>query len=194
MDSFYVTTFLLSLATGNRISELHSCLRGEEHLEFSNLGVTLFPNPNFLAKNEDPASRRGPLFISNLFDAQGSAHPLCPVVNLQKYLSLTSSTRSWKLFVHPVTLSDITTHKLNLYLCKFIRLGNPGCFPKAHDLRKFATSMAFLRGLDKSDVCDLVGWSSINVFKKHYLKQIEEISSPLIVLGSRVPGSAKDCI
>ena len=35
-------------------------------MDFSNLGVTLFPNPNFLAKNEAPNVRRAPLFISRL--------------------------------------------------------------------------------------------------------------------------------
>ena len=66
LQSLYVGVFLLALATGNRVSELHSILRGEEFMEFSNLGVRLFPNPNFLAKNEKPDVRRKPIFISRL--------------------------------------------------------------------------------------------------------------------------------
>ena len=76
-------------------------------------------------------------------------------------------------------------------MCKFIRMANPGVFPKSHDLRKYATSFAFLRGMDRSDLCSVVGWSSISVFKKHYLKQIDEISSPVIVLGTKLPGSVR---
>ena len=57
-DSMYIALSLTSLATGSRISEPNACLRGEEFLEFSNLVVTLFPNPIFLGKNECPMNRR----------------------------------------------------------------------------------------------------------------------------------------
>ena len=73
LNSLYTTSFLLSLATGARVSELNSILRGEEFMDFSELGVTLFPNPNFLAKNEKPEARRQPIFIARLKD-EGGGH------------------------------------------------------------------------------------------------------------------------
>ena len=65
-------------------------------------------------------------------------------------------------------------------------MGDPGSFPRAHDLRKRATSYAFFKAMSSQQMCDLVGWSSINVFKRHYLRQIEDLSSPVVVLGSVV--------
>ena len=185
----YISLFLLSLATGGRISELFALLRGDEFLKFSDLGVTLFPNPNFLAKNEDPGNRRDPIFITRLMDEKREPHPLCPVNNLFKYVLATSATKSFKLFVNPIDFSDVSINKLRLYLCKLVRCANPGSFPKPHDLRKYASSFAFFKSMSCKQICDQVGWSSINVFKKHYLKEISEISSSVVMLGSIIPGT-----
>ena len=76
-------------------------------------------------------------------------------------------------------------------MCKFIKMADPSSFPKSHDLRKVATSFAFFRNIKVSDICEIVGWSSIRVFKKHYLKQISELSSPVVILGSKLPGSVR---
>ena len=99
--------FLLALATGGRVSEIHALLRGEDFISFNDSGVTLYPNPNFLCKNEDPGCRRGPIFISSLRETDGSLHKLCPVHHLRRFLNLTSSTPSVKLFVKPSDLSDL---------------------------------------------------------------------------------------
>ena len=89
-----------------------------------------------------------------------------------------------------MSLGDLTVNKIRHFLCKFIRLGDPASFPKAHDLRKIATSYAFFKSMTNQEICDLVGWSSIRVFKRHYLRQINEISSSLVVLGSAVGTSS----
>ena len=47
-----VTIFLVALATGARVSELSTLLRLDDNLLFSGEGVTIFPNPNFLAEKE----------------------------------------------------------------------------------------------------------------------------------------------
>ena len=107
------------------------------------------------------------------------------------FLDLTKQSKSLKLFVHPVALSDLSIHKLRWFLCKFIRSADPGSFPKTHDLRKLAASYAFFRSMSVSEMCDLVGWSSVRVFTKHYLRQITELSTPLVVLGTRISESAK---
>ena len=191
-DLLMVTMFLVALATGNRVSEIHALLRGSDYVEFCDEGVRLYTNPNFLAKNESPAFRKEPIFISKLFNTNGSVHPLCPVVKLQEYLRLTSSSTSVKLFVNPLTLRDLSLFKIRFFLCKFIRIAEPESFPKTHDLRKYASSFAFFRGMRVEDICNLVGWASFRVFKKHYLKSITEIKSAIVVLGSSFPGSRKD--
>ena len=191
-DSLSVSLFLLALATGNHISELNAFLRLDDFITFSLEGVTLYPNPNFLAKNECPSVRRDPIFISCLGGEEGRPHPLCPVDNLRRFLLLSRDTKSSKLFVHPKSLGDLSIAKLRWYLCRCIRWADPSSFPKAHDLRKIATSFAFFRNMSTSEICNLVGWQSVGVFKKHYLKQISEISSPVVVLGSKLSGSVKD--
>ena len=185
-DLFLVTLFLTSLATGNRISEIGALLRDEEFLQFTDSDVTFFPNPSFLAKNECPQTRRDPIVISRLRNEDGTPHPLCPVNTLQVYLTRTARTRSFKVFVHPVTLQDVSIQKLRLSLCKFIRMGDPGSFPKSHDLRKYASSFAFLSTMTSDRLCSLVGWKSIKVFKRHYLRKIQQVSAPFIAIGSRI--------
>ena len=191
-DSLMLCVFLMCLATGGRISEIHALLRTEDYVVFSESGVSLYFNPNFLAKNEHPGSRRGPIFISVLNEEDGAPHPLCPVNNLRKFLNMTSSTTSIKLFVNPIDLSDLSIFKLRWFLCKFVRMADPGSFPKVHDLRKVATSLAFLRHVNLEEICNLTGWSSIRVFRRHYFKEIEAVRSSLVAMGSVVPGSVRD--
>ena len=110
-------------------------------------------------------------------------------MNIERFLVLSKDTLSVKFFVHPVTLKDLSVSKLRYFLCKFIRMGDPSVCPKTHDLRKLASSFAFFKAMKIQDICELVGWSSIRVFKKHYLKHIQALSSSIICLGSEVPAS-----
>ncbi|XP_066964086.1 uncharacterized protein [Macrobrachium rosenbergii] len=55
------TLFLISLASGARISELSALSREPNHIDFLPSGeVLLAPHPKFLAKNEDPRDRWSP--------------------------------------------------------------------------------------------------------------------------------------
>ena len=131
------------------------------------------------------------IFISFLRHEDGSPHPLCPVFNLRKFLLLSRQNPSVKLFVKPSDLTELPLSKIRWYICKFIRLAEPGSFPKGHDLRKIASSFAFFRHMTLKEICSLTGWSSFRVFKKHYMKEIRSVKSSIVVLGSSVPGSAK---
>ena len=92
------------------------------------------------------------MFISRLFDENGAPHPLCHVATLQKYLEYTSNIKSFKIFVDPVSIKDLSLHKLRLYLCKFIRKANPSSFPKSHDLRKLATYFGFFHDMSSEQL------------------------------------------
>ena len=181
-----VTAFILALALGARSSELHALLRLDDNVVFSGDGVSLFPNPNFLAKNERPSNRRDPIFIPVLCLGDGVHHRLCPVALLRRYLLATSSTTSEKLFVDPERLSDLSVHKVRLLMCQLVRLADRGSFPRSHDLRKMASSFAFFRTMSTEEICHITGWSSFRVFKRHYLQRISEVSSSFVALGSRV--------
>ena len=53
INSLRKTAFLLLLATGWRISELHACVRDEEYCRVLERNSLIFrPHPSFLAKNE----------------------------------------------------------------------------------------------------------------------------------------------
>ena len=188
-DLTSMLAFLLSIALGSRASELHAILRGDDHIVFSGEGVTFYPNPNFLAKNENPQNRRNPIFVPLLRGADGAPHPLCPVEKLRFYLSVTSNTTSIKLFVHPSTLKDLTLPQLRYFICLFIREAHPGSFPKVHDLRKLASSYAFFRTMSLEDICEVTGWSSCRVFRRHYLSRLQEVATPFVALGSTVHSS-----
>ena len=108
--------FLLALATGARVSELAALPREDEFVVFSGDGVTLFPNPNFLARNENPNIRRDPIFIHKLLLDSGTNHPLCLVEALRSYLEATSSTKSFKIFVDHSFLQDLSISKIRLLL------------------------------------------------------------------------------
>ena len=86
-DRTMCTIFLLALATGARVSEMGAFLRGDDDIVFSEGGMTLYPNPNFLAKNEHPLGRRNPLWIQSLLDSHGNHLPLCPVQGVKKLLN-----------------------------------------------------------------------------------------------------------
>ena len=182
-ESLMSTAFLLALATGRRVSELNALLRTDKFLQFDKEKVTLFPNPNFLAKNEDPSHRWDPIVISRLRDEEGGPHPLCPVAALQHFLRLSQSSSSQKLFVHPSSLQGLTINKLRWYLCKIVKLSNPSSIPKCHDIRKMAASFAFFGQMSLEDILSLSGWRSINVFRKHYLVDIQAISNQFVVYG-----------
>ena len=177
--------FLLSLATGSRISELHALQRGREFMFFDDLdtSVTLFSQFNFLAKNEDPLHRRDPILIMGLVDEDGSPHTLCPVKALKDYLNVTHSVTEGPLFVHPASDRPLSKKVCAIKLCQVIKASQPGVFPQSHDCRKMATSLAFFRSMHLEELCQRVGWSSSSVFIKHYLSRIKEVIRDCVVIG-----------
>jgi len=83
--------FLLTLDTGGRISEMQALKRGKASLQFRlDESFFLIPDPDFLAKNENPAAKKAPSHVSSLFLADGSLHPLCPIECLRSYFKKTS--------------------------------------------------------------------------------------------------------
>ena len=89
------TLFLLAMASGGRVSELAALTRDPGSVVFEENGdVTLYPDPVFLAKNEDPAKRWNPWTIHPLPQDLS----LCPVKTLQDFLASASRWSSGQLF------------------------------------------------------------------------------------------------
>ena len=91
------TAFLLSLAMGSRVSELHALLRDDGFINFNGGSVTLFPNPNFLCKNENQSCCRTPFVIAGLLQEDGTPPPVCPVRTLKSYLAATTASHSFQV-------------------------------------------------------------------------------------------------
>ena len=133
--------------------------------------LKIFPDPKFLAKNEDPLQRRGPVLIKPLVDGDET---LCPVKSLNDYINATSRTSSHKLFVHPTHLGSWNRSGLSVSIARLIKQSQPHTFPRSHDVRKISASLAFLGNMSIDDINSRVGWRSRRVFKKHYLLNIKE--------------------
>ena len=167
--------FLTSIALGNRISELFALRRGNNFLKkLPNGSLRIYSDPLFLAKNENPLKRRGPVIISP-FDNSISDKSLCPVRAIEKYLRLTRHSNHNQLFVHPKFLNKWNISGMRLAIIRLIRKSQPQSFPRCLDLRQFALSLAFYNEMEMDDLLNAVGWKTSFVFIKHYLQNIEKL-------------------
>lgn len=183
-DSLLKTLFLVALATGNRVSELSALRR--EGLAFSRdySRVTCPVSPNFFFKNER-LSRSPPNITFSALGPSSDPHPLCPVTSLRRYLRL-SRTKGDNLavFINPISRCNLKAPSLSQYLCSLINLAQPGKFPKGHDVRKMASSLAWARGIPLSTIVERAFWSSSNVFIKRYLTPLPSNPGQCVALNS----------
>ena len=100
MDRLAKAAFLLLLATGWRISELHACVKLTDYCSISHDNVLkIRPHESFLAKNEPGHSRRSHTIIKPLM-VNNSRSKLCPVLALQEYLQISKPKGHGPLFVN----------------------------------------------------------------------------------------------
>ena len=167
---------------GSRISELFAMRRDEKSLRrmVEDGSIKLFPDHKLLAKNENPLERRGPVLIKPLVNGDDS---LCPVKSLELYLHVTCRSSCNHLFVHPVHLGAWNRAGLSLAIVRLIKAAQPDSFPRAHDLRKVATSLAFFCNMKLQEILSKTGWKSRSVFRRHYLVNINEVLHQCSSLG-----------
>ena len=156
------TVFLLALASGKRRSEIHAwtldgllCLGNWDQIQLS-------PSPSFIAKNQlakEGLQSISPVVIPALKcsqDSQDTDILLCPVRALQCYLDRTKDSRGGRqlLFISPKLghLKDIQCSTISSWIKNTIKF----CYTKmdnadmdligvkAHDVRAFAASKAFM--------------------------------------------------
>ena len=183
------TLFLLALASGRRVSELHSLLRRRGFIVFGEHynWVRLHPNPQFLAKNETASFRRGPLLINAFKNTQGEHHPLCPVMCLKQYLRVSRHVRSASLFVNPRTLVPCTKARISQLIRRIVKWSQPGVYARAHDLRKFATVQAFFDHMSLAQIRSSGFWQSNFTIASRYLPLNVRPAQQCVAMG-RVTG------
>ena len=174
--------FLTLLAMGSRASEVFALRRDQGFFKCLPSGaLELSADPAFLAKNESPLSRRAPTVITPLGNT--SKESLCPVNTIHQYLSLTNASSETDMFVHPSSLKKWSLAAMKCSVCSLIKEAQPSSMPRAHDIRKIATTLAFLNGMTVPELKKRTGWRSTNVFIKHYLKKLEEVASTCTIMG-----------
>ena len=174
--------FLLLLATGYRISELHACVRSHESCNFADNGTLILrPDSNFIAKNEPHNKRWNPKSIRPLFLASGTISNLCPVKALRDYLTRTPSITSGSMFLHHKTNKPLTVHQLSVAACKLVMAGDPGTKARVHDVRKLAASYSLAETMDISTVTEALHWRSPNTFWRYYMSPVPPLSLPVVL-------------
>ena len=134
-DLLRKSAFLLLLATGWRISELHACVRSDNYCTFSNSSLRIRPHPNFLAKNEKLSNRWKTRDIKSLVLNNGGISRLCPVSTLRAYLQRSKRDKDGPLF-QPVSKNAklLTKHNLSTEICKIILEADPFAKTKVIDV------------------------------------------------------------
>ena len=164
-ELFLKTIFLVSVASGNRASELAAIDRSK--ISFSRSGVTLPVLEGFLFKNQSLGHSPSPISFPSLKEGDDS---LCPVVSLRSYLDRTPAKPT--LFAHPSTGSPLNAGGVAFWLVKAITWLVPGSFPHAHDIRKLSLSLAYARGLPIKDIISAGSWQSATTFVNRYLNHV----------------------
>ena len=141
--------FLLALASGRRVGELHSLIRRKGYIVFGEhySWVRLHPNPQFLAKNETATFRRGPILINAFKNASNNHHALCPVNALRTFLAASRGLNINTLFFNPRTHAPCSKARISQLIRRVVKLSQPGIYARAHDLRKYATIQAFFSNM-----------------------------------------------
>ena len=143
--------------------------------------LNFFPTPGFLRKNERQDFRYSSVTIPAM-TTQGQPLELCPVRALKAYLEATKTSKDDALFIDPASGAPLSTGKIASYLVSLISKANPGVKVRAHDTRKYAGSLAWMRQRDLSRVQEVGFWSSAKTFFDHYLSlNLQE--APLVMLG-----------
>ena len=178
---FRKTAFLLLLATGWRVSELHACVRNREFCWFSeNSSLHIRPHPSFLAKNECSQRRWVHKEIKVLKLGDGSISKLCPVTTLKNYLNFSSDRTSGDLLLTPGDhQKKLSIFQLSKQICSLIFQADKTTERNVHDIRSYATSCALAETMLVGDLVSAINWSSPAVFYKFYLTQTEPLTRPV---------------
>ena len=177
------SAFLLLLATGFRISELHACVRQGEYCRFlENGSLSLRPRTSFLAKNESSQKPWKAIIIKPLKTPEGEDSNLCPVATLRKYLDISQSEGSKDLFL-PLDKSakPLQICQLKTAVCQLIVDADPNTKANVKDIRAYAASFALEDTMLLGELVRAIGWSSAVMFYKHYLVEVERLERDVVL-------------
>ena len=176
------SAFLLLLATGWRISEVHACVRDDDFCRFTENSLIIQPHSSFLAKN-GLRKRLEAKEIKTLLNEDGNVSNICPVSSLSDYLYHTRNKKKGCLFIDPKDDKNLTLFKLRLQVCSIITEADPETRKRVHDIRTYAASCTLQQDMIVGDLIEDFNWSSAAVFYKHYFVQTETLNRPVALPG-----------
>ena len=137
---------------------------GLEHMNISEK-VTIPIMPGFFYKNQrlgrTPPNRE-------IFPLSDGHQALCPVKTHASYLSLSGPCRG-PLFLNSQTKVPLHKSSISMILCEVIEEAFPNWMPRAQEVRKFATSLAWKRWLISRRNIKRAFWRSSSIFIDRYL-------------------------
>ena len=173
--------FLTALASGNRASELAAISRSSIIFRQNPHSIMMAVKGGFLYKNQR-INRSPPNITINSLDPPHN--DLCPVNTISKNLQATKDSSSDSLFLHSHTGNPLQRPSLSLLICRLIDTACPGSLPRAHDVRKKAASLAWVRGIPPEDITKAAFWVHSSTFISSYLNVSQNPSLPCVALGS----------
>ena len=184
------TTFLVSLASGRRCSEVHALSGLPSDVAFEPDGsMSLWFLPDFLAKNQLPGSPSPIISIKSLTSIlvpDDEDRSLCPVRALRAYRKRTESFRSKRrrllLSWNENYKDDIRRSTISRWLRQVIsaayarpRSEIAVFSPRPHEIRAWASSLAFANNVSLSSLMDAAYWRSPGTFIHYYLRDVSRL-------------------
>ena len=157
--------FLLSLATGNRVSEINAIQREPIRVLRNPDGIGFVVKPGFLYKNQRYGKSPPDIEIVKITNVNKQ---LCPVETIKKYIKRVGKKKG-PLFVNSRTKGPLNPSSLSKLMCMVIDEADPGKIPRGHDVRRAAASLAWSRGLPMSEITRRAFWVSSNTFINRYM-------------------------
>ena len=183
----------MALASGRRRSEIHALCFDSHHFRQNQDQslLTLYPDLDFVAKNQALDSVAEPIKLLKAFTAVGSEdfdRKLCPVRALLQYRKVTSSPECRKdrkkLFVSykPSKTVEIKKATISSWIVKLIRLayateGSNSCAlelhkDSAHEVRALSASTSVFRGMNADIIMQSCRWKARSTFSDFYLRDM----------------------
>ena len=169
------TLFLVAAASARRRSTLHALTVKQDFLRFDGRGVTLLPDPAFLAKNQSSSFTPEEIFLPDLKRTSTIFEDkfLCPVRALRWYLKRTEVIRGseTRLFLlprgpHTAASKDTLSRWIKNLIAPHVT-DSQG--PRAHDVRGHATSKAWFSKVPLEDILSAAAWKTPSSFVSCYL-------------------------
>ena len=196
------TVFLLTLASGQRRSEIHALVRRTLQRQAGWNSVTIYPDPAFIAKTQ-LAGRMGDVVQGvtipalSQYTGPGMAQDLklCPVRALKEYIRRTDPIRGDRKLLFLSYQKGRKEEVARATISRWLKSTILACYEgadeddrrvhqvKAHQVRAMATSWAFHRNASMEKILLAGSWKSHTTFTSYYLRNLSLIRDEMLQLG-----------